>query len=242
MTLVKVCGLTREEDVRRAARLGAGACGFILTSSKRRITAERARSLAALSGDALTVAVVTREPAEWIAAQLAESGLSAVQLSAGADGPTVAQVRDAAARRGLQPQIIAAADTPDVDDADMILYDARCGEAYGGTGLTLPWASMTGGPLPPRDRLVLAGGLTPGNVDEAIRTLHPCMVDVGSGVEVAPGIKDDARLEAFIAAVAQADRHSPGDRDSLHNRPSRVLSDDRDRRSKQSDADQGDIS
>ena len=209
MTGVKICGLTREEDVRCAAALGAVACGFILSASPRRVTAARARALAADAGEALTVAVVTTESAEWIALRLAESGLQGVQLSAGVDGPTVAEVRVAAARRGLRPRIIAAADTPDASEADFTLLDTRTPGEYGGTGRTLDWQALAVSKLPPAGRLVLAGGLSPGNVEHAITTLHPSMVDVGSGAEAAPGVKDEELLRAFFAAVARAD-HSRG--------------------------------
>jgi phosphoribosylanthranilate isomerase len=206
MTRVKVCGLTRDEDVRLAVALGAGACGFVLTDSPRRVSAAQAGELAALAGTTLAVAVVSTESPEWIAAQLAVSNLIAVQLSAGADGPSVAAVRGAAAAHGLRPTVIAAADIAGVDDADLILYDARAPGCYGGTGRTLAWESLSREPLPSRERLVLAGGLTPDNVQLAISTLRPAFVDVSSGVEISPGIKDASLLEAFIAAVAHADQ------------------------------------
>jgi phosphoribosylanthranilate isomerase len=206
MTGVKVCGLTRDEDVRRAVALGAAACGFILSPSPRRVDATRARALGAAAGEALTVAVVTTETPEWIAARLAECKLQAVQLSAGVDGPTVAEVREAAARRGLRPRVIAAADTPDVSAADLTLLDARAPGVYGGTGTALDWAGLAAAGLPPAERLVLAGGLSPDNVERAIATIQPSMVDVGSGVERTPGVKDESLLAAFFAAVARADQ------------------------------------
>ncbi len=142
MTLVKICGLTRDDDVRRAARLGAWACGFVLSASPRQVTPERAAWLAGEAGDALTVAVVTTESPDWIADALAQAGLQAVQLSAGADGASVGAVREAAARRGLRPLVIAAADTPDAAAADLTLLDARTAQAYGGTGQALDWAAL----------------------------------------------------------------------------------------------------
>ena len=168
--------------MRRAARLGAWACGFVLSASPRQVTPERAAWLAGEAGDALTVAVVTTEPPDWIADALAQAGLQAVQLSAGADGASVSAVREAAARRGLRPLIIAAADTPDAAAADLTLLDARTAQAYGGTGQALDWAALahsrqTGEVGPPapsaRERLVLAGGLTPANVAQAIATCDP---------------------------------------------------------------------
>jgi phosphoribosylanthranilate isomerase len=219
MTLVKVCGLTRSADVLLAAELGAWALGFVLTESPRRIgAAETARLIAAAtrrgSGAAgeerpgrapHTVAVVTTEPAGWIAEALEESGADAVQLSAGADGPTVAQVREAAARLRRRPLVIAAADAPDAALADFVLLDARTTGAYGGTGETLDWRALAAEPGRPAEDVVLAGGLRPDNVGAAIAALHPAAVDLSSGVESAPGVKDHQRLRDFFAAVVQAD-------------------------------------
>lgn len=206
MTLIKVCGLTRESDVRHAADLGAAACGFVLSTSPRQVMPARARELAIEARGGFTVAVVTTEPAEWIALALLQSGLRAVQLSAGADGPTVTAVRAAAARHDLRPLVIAAADTPDAELADLTLFDARRPGVYGGSGATLDWEALAQAALPPEERLVVAGGLTPRNVGQAIAALHPYMVDVCSGTEAAPGVKDEALLTDFFAAVANADR------------------------------------
>jgi phosphoribosylanthranilate isomerase len=223
VTLIKVCGLTRAEDVRLAAELGAWALGFVLTESPRRIDASRAAELiAALApggADASresrhaapsprTVLVVTTEPAEWIAEALAASGADGVQLSAGAEGATVAEVRAAAASLRRRPLVVAAADTPDAQLADYVLLDARTPGAYGGTGETLDWEALAADPRTPRAGLVLAGGLRPANVAEAIRALRPGVVDVSSGVETGPGRKDHAALRDFFAAVEHADREA----------------------------------
>ena len=217
VTLVKVCGLTRADDVRLAAELGAWALGFVLTESPRRVAAARAADLVTVareSGDGPSakaphaVAVVTTESPAWIADALAESGADGVQLSAGADGPSVADVRAAAARLRLRPLVIAAADTPDARLADLVLLDARSAGAYGGTGETLDWDALAADPGTPNAGLVLAGGLRPVNVAEAILALRPAAVDVSSGVEAAPGRKDHAALRDFFAAVVHADKEA----------------------------------
>ena len=214
MTLVKVCGLTRDEDVRAAVAQGACACGFVLCESPRRVSPERACWLAGEVEGALTVGVVATESPEWIAEAIGFAGLRAVQLSAGADGATVAAVRAATARLEQRLIIIAAADTPDAAAADMVLLDARTPGSYGGTGETLEWAELAARPDLPDRRLVLAGGLRPDNVAAAIDALHPTVVDVSSGVETAPGIKDTARLREFFAAVVHADKRDAGAADS----------------------------
>lgn len=96
MTYVKICGLTTLADVQLAVEQNAWACGFVLTRSPRRVDPLRARELARAARTSLTVAVVTTESPTWIAAALAAADLRAVQLSAGADGPSVAAVRAAA--------------------------------------------------------------------------------------------------------------------------------------------------
>lgn len=209
MTLVKICGLTREADVKLAAEAGAWACGFVLSESPRSVSVWRAAELTPLTGNALAVAVVTTESPEWIAAAVADGGFDAVQLSAGADGPGVEAVRAAAEARGLRPLVIAAADAEGVEAADFVLLDAHGPDSYGGTGHTLDWRALAAAQLP-RERLVLAGGLRPSNVDGAIRLLRPLAVDVSSGVERAPGIKDPRLVRTFFGAVAGAD-HAAGD-------------------------------
>jgi phosphoribosylanthranilate isomerase len=206
MTRIKVCGLTRTEDVRLAAELGAWALGFVLAPSPRHVIPAQARSLAEAAGDALTVAVVTTQKPAWIAGAMAASGLGAVQLSAGADGSTVTEMRAAAAEAGIAPRVIAAADTADADLADFILLDARTAGSYGGTGRRLDWERLAADPATPRDGLVLAGGLKPATVTAAIAALHPAVVDVSSGVEYVPGIKDAKRLRDFFLAVEKADK------------------------------------
>jgi phosphoribosylanthranilate isomerase len=224
MTRVKVCGLTRAEDVRPAVELGAWALGFVLTESPRLVTSARAAELVAVARAAAgaapsdgvhaeptapaphTVLVVAREAPEWIAEALAVTEADAVQLSAGADGATVTAVLEAAARHARRPLVIAAADTPDARVADHILLDARGSGAYGGTGATLDWKTLATDPSTPARDLVLAGGLQAANVGQAIALLRPSVVDVSSGVESEPGRKDHQLLRGFFAAVEQADR------------------------------------
>jgi phosphoribosylanthranilate isomerase len=223
MTRVKICGLTTGKDVKLAVGYRAWACGFVLSDSPRRVEVARAAELTPMCGHSLAVAVVTTEAPEWIAGAVAAGGFDVVQLSAGADGPGVAAVRAAALRRGLRPLVIAAADTPDAVDADLVLLDARSPGRYGGTGRTLDWTAVgrsirsglespaSADALAPTlaaavdpSRLVLAGGLTPSNVAEAVAALRPFAVDVASGVEREPGRKDPAKLRTFFAAVSSS--------------------------------------
>jgi phosphoribosylanthranilate isomerase len=204
MTRVKICGLTIENDVKHAVSCGAWACGFVLSESPRRVSVARAAELTPLCGDSLAVAVVATEEPAWIAGAVAAGGFGAIQLSAGADGPRVAAVRAAALSCGLRPLVIAAADTADAAEADLITLDARAPEAYGGAGRRLDWKALAAAKLP-RERLVLAGGLVPSNVDGAIKLGRPFAVDVSSGIERTPGVKDPRLMRAFFGVVAGAD-------------------------------------
>jgi phosphoribosylanthranilate isomerase len=203
VTRVKICGLTRERDVHLAVRSGAWACGFVLSPSPRQVTPARARELAAAAEGALTVAVVTTEPAGAIARALAEAGCEALQLSAGADGVSVDEARAAALARGLRPLVIAAADTRGAEGADLILVDSRRPGQYGGTGIRADWAAAAR--LAAGRRLMLAGGLNAATAATAVTAVRPFALDVSSGVEASPGVKDEALLRAFFAAVAGAD-------------------------------------
>jgi len=230
MTRVKVCGLTRVVDVQDAARLGAWALGTVLSESPRRVTPQEAARLFALAPPGvLTIAVFTTESAAEVAAAAAIAGAGAVQLSAGADGPGVVAVRQALHVAGVSPPVvIAAADTVDAEQADYVLLDSRVEAAvsaaaaaaaddgdttcvageiaaapvYGGTGQTLDWRSIA---APAERPLVLAGGLTAANVGAATAAVRPFAVDVSSGVEQAPGLKDTRLLQRFFAAVRVAD-------------------------------------
>jgi len=204
MTRIKMCGLTIEKDVKLAVSYHAWACGFVLTRSPRHVSVARAAELTPLCIDSLAVAVVATEQPAWIAGAVAAGGFAAVQLAAGADGPSVAAVRAAALSRGLRPLVIAAADTEDADEADLVLLDARTPGAYGGTGRRLDWRALAAAKLP-RERLVLAGGLLPSNVDGAIKLVRPFAVDVSSGIERTPGVKDPRLMRAFFGVVAGAD-------------------------------------
>jgi len=252
MTQIKICGLTRPRDVRLCAELGAWAVGFVLTDSPRRLTALRARRLRGALADSswrrdaemtsgersgrltpLAVGVFSVESAEEIAKLTAAAELDAVQLSAGRDGPLVAEVRAACARRSVhaapRPLVFAAVDTPDAADADYLLLDSRTPGRYGGTGRPLDWHTLPSivpappgsgampadavpdpgagpaGASPSTPPLILAGGLTPDNVAQAIAAVRPFAVDVSGGVEDAPGSKDPALLLALFAAVMQVD-------------------------------------
>ena len=211
MPAVKFCGLRRAEDAAEAVRLGASYVGVIFAGGPRLVTVEEARAVLAATRDADHVRRVgvfgAVSPAE-IARVVAEVGLDVVQLSADPDAETVDAVR-AATGVEVWAAVRCTSEFPPgaitlFEHADAILLDAKVDGKLGGTGQTLPWenfaqarsAASTSGRC-----LVLAGGLTPANVAQAIAVLQPDVVDVSSGVETAPGIKDHERMRAFLEAT-----------------------------------------
>ena len=205
MARVKLCGITRHEDAELAASLGAWAIGFILWPGSR-----RAADPGVAAGIARTmrrrlelVGVFVNPTLDEVARHVEGVGLTHVQLH-GDEGPAfcaaVAQRTGARVIKALR--IASGADIRDAEryHTDFHLLDAAAGKAYGGTGRTWDWAlaAMRHSPVP----VILSGGLTPENVADGIAAVRPWGVDVASGVEAEPGIKDPAKMEAFFAAAA----------------------------------------
>ena len=203
MVKVKVCGITNRADALAAVEAGADALGFnFYARSPRYITpADARRIVVVLPATVVAVGVFVNEESAATVARLAgESGVSAVQLH-GDESPEYC--RALGGREVIKALRVGGDFAPEEASryrAHSILLDAYDERARGGTGETFDWtlARRT------RDvvaRLYLAGGLTPDNVAGAIAAVRPYAVDVCSGVELAPGLKDAARVRAFVAAV-----------------------------------------
>ncbi len=201
---VKICGITRPEDAELAASLGAWALGFILwPQSKRPADPAVAAGIARALRRRVELVGVFVNPTLDEVVQAAETiGLTYVQLH-GDEGPAFCTaVAERTGTRVIKAlRIGSGADIRAAEryHTDLHLLDAAAGAAYGGTGRTWDWdlVARRHSKVP----LVLSGGLTPDNVAEAVAAVRPWAVDVSSGVESAPGIKDPAKLEAFFAAV-----------------------------------------
>lgn len=204
MVRVKICGITNVKDARLAARLGADALGFnFCEASPRYVKPERARAIiAALPPFLCTVGVFVDEDPDRVNEIVRLCALDAVQLHG--DEPPVAfdRVRGARKIKGIRVR-----DENDISlcrryRADAFLLDAWVEGAPGGTGQTFDWRLLRDahefGPI------ILAGGLDPDNVDEAVRIAQPYAVDVASGVEQRPGIKDRYLMEDFILCAKAA--------------------------------------
>jgi phosphoribosylanthranilate isomerase len=204
---VKICGLTRSIDAEFADAAGADYLGVIFAGGPRERTPAQARDT--LSGRrARKVGVFADQAEADIATTLERVGLDVIQLHAGASADRVARIRAATGAEiwavvrtadGTLPEGIEALCAA----ADALVIDTLAAGRLGGSGIALPWDRL-GESLDELDvhpRIVLAGGLTPENVAEAIELVAPSVVDVSSGVETSPGIKDHARIRAFIAAA-----------------------------------------
>jgi phosphoribosylanthranilate isomerase len=198
---VKICGLTRAQDAELAAGLGASALGFVFwKNSPRYVTAEVAKGIAAnVPEHVLKVGVFVDQPVEEVARIMDEVGLDVAQLH-GHETPEYC--RQLAKRTVFKAIGVADNGSTHIDDFDadvVLLVDAHDPARFGGTGKTVNWDSAR--EIAARRRTILAGGLNAANVKLAVRSVRPYGVDVSSGVESAPGVKDPNRLRTFFEAL-----------------------------------------
>ncbi len=197
---VKVCGVTTVAQAVACADAGVDSIGVnLVASSVRRVEVARAREIAqAVGSRVLVVAVVADLNAAAMRALRDATGVGCLQLHG---DETVDEVAALLPHAYKAVRVAAPADV-DVAEAmpgEYVMVDAKVTGSLGGTGHTLDWNLVK--ELAKRRKLVLAGGLTPDNVAAAIATCRPWCVDVASGVESAPGVKDLAKVRAFVAAA-----------------------------------------
>lgn len=201
MTRVKICGITSPEDALVAAEAGADAIGLIFwATSQRAVDLDTAKVIArALPPFVSVVGVFVDDTPDHVRSVADAVGLSAVQLHGSESVADWARFP----RPVLKAMPVEAyADSPWQTARAAILVDAHDPVTVGGTGRTVDWDRARD--IAATRRLVLAGGLTPDNVAQAIAQVRPWGVDVASGVERAPGIKDHDKVRAFIAAARAA--------------------------------------
>lgn len=209
-TEIKFCGMTRGVDAEMGAKLGAAYVGVIFAGGPRSLSVDQAATvLRRVPANVGRVGVFDSPDVDYLVNVAETLTLSVVQLHGGSDEATIGRIRASfggeiwAVLRVANGEVGADAAAL-FDAADAIVLDAHVRGKLGGTGVTLPWEQLVDqlGPLRGRRaRLVLAGGLKAENVGRAIELLRPDVVDVSSGVETAPGIKDHARMRAFRDAV-----------------------------------------
>jgi phosphoribosylanthranilate isomerase len=219
VTEVKFCGMTREVDVREAVRLGASYVGAILTESPRRVTPGAARALFdAIESDSVRrVGVFGNEPLDAIIDSARLSGLDIVQLHGdrNSDAQSLSRLRSEVGAEiwrvlRVRSEGLAPGQTDIVTGTDGLLLDTMTKGTLGGSGVTFRWDLVASDvrALQATTRIIVAGGLRPENVRDAIDLLAPDVVDVSSGVESQPGIKDHSRMAAFMNAVRQPPERS----------------------------------
>jgi phosphoribosylanthranilate isomerase len=195
---MKICGLTNEEDAAYAAAAGATALGVIFApASPRRVTADAAREIVrAVPADVPVVGVFVDTPLDEIVATVAHTGIRVVQLHGDEPESYAAALK--------MPLLRATGVDVPVESwpGATLLLDAVSAGARGGTGRRVDWVQAAA--IAQRRKTVLAGGLTPDNVAEAIATVRPFGVDVSSGVEGAPGRKDRDKVSRFIDNARKA--------------------------------------
>ncbi len=199
MTAIKICGITRREDAEAAVELGANALGFVLwPSSPRHATVKTVEAIVRDLPPFVTAVGVFVDPTADDSAQAADAGVRLAQIHGAVPAWTAGRGRLPVLRAVHLGAASADAIEPAVNDATVLL-DAHDPVRHGGTGQTVDWSRARA--VAARRRVVLAGGLTAANVREAILAVRPYAVDVASGVEIEPGVKDPLKLRAFIDAV-----------------------------------------
>ncbi|MDA1773876.1 phosphoribosylanthranilate isomerase [Bacillus cereus] len=202
---VKICGITDVETAKSACEYGADALGFVFAESKRKITPERAKEIIQeLPANVLKIGVFVNESVEVIQKIADECGLTHVQLHGDEDNHQI--------RRLNIPSIKSLGVTSESDmknaqgyEADYILFDSPKEKFHGGNGKTFSWELLGHMPKESREKTILAGGLNVLNIEEAIRTVRPYMVDVSSGVEI-EGKKDVEKIKQFIIKAKECSK------------------------------------
>jgi phosphoribosylanthranilate isomerase len=208
---VKICGITNIEDALAATHAGADSLGFVFAESPRKIEPEAAREIVSrLPAHIVAIGVFAGQDADEVLRIMEAVGLRFAQIHGDADEALAGLCSEASwgliralSIRSIE-DIRRAAEDPLVAACDAVLLDAHVEGKMGGTGQAFDWdlaveAETLGKPI------ILAGGLTPENVEEAARKVMPYAVDVSTGVEKSPGKKDHAKIKEFIENVRKAE-------------------------------------
>ncbi len=202
----KICGLMRPEDAGRAADAGACYLGVVFAGGPRAVTPEGAAAVVAAGGGTPMLGVYAGQTAEAILQICDQAGLSGAQLHGSHSSSDAERLQAAGLVVWRVVRIAAPGDLDAVAQAkfasDAVLVESHTSAALGGTGIALELAlAQAAGERLGSHPLVLAGGLTPETVAEAIAKVRPEIVDVSSGVELCPGIKDHTKIARFVEAV-----------------------------------------
>lgn len=195
---VKICGLTNYDDALFAMQCGADYLGFVLVPETPRYVApvQIRKIISKLPKSVKTVGVFMNQPADRVMQSLDETGLNIAQLHGEEEPEEIEQIGRERVWKVVMVSTAQVMEGVVRCPADMLLADSIVKGRRGGTGVVCDWSLAAG--LSAQRRIMLAGGLNPDNVAEAVRRVKPFGVDVSSGVEKAPGVKDHGKIRAFI--------------------------------------------
>ncbi|QUG41630.1 phosphoribosylanthranilate isomerase [Psychrobacillus sp. INOP01] len=199
MTKVKICGLMEKEHVEIAVRAGADAIGFVFAPSKRKVSIAKAHELAkVVPSGVLKIGVFVNPSKEELLTAIQEVPLDYIQYH-GQETPEFVQTNDLPSIKALSVHNEENVLQAKKYETDFYLFDAPGTDYQGGSGEVFDWKLMEVNNIP-TEKIILAGGLNPNNVKDAIKRVNPFMVDVSSGVE-RNGSKDKDLIQSFIRAV-----------------------------------------
>lgn len=207
MLRIKICGLTTPQDAAAAIEFGADALGFNFFPGSKRYVGSEAAWIAALPGNIEKLAIVVNPSWEQAKAIVGAAGITALQLH-GTESPEFCRRLMEEGIRFEKALPVSGPDSllnvPDFSTRTVLLDSSGAG-VFGGSGRTFPWEiARIFIEVNPQLRVILAGGLNPENVADAVAAARPFGVDVTTGVEASPGCKDYTRLRAFISAARAA--------------------------------------
>jgi len=216
-TWIKICGTTNLADARLAVSAGADALGFIFASSPRQVNPGGVRSIADQLRGVERIGLFVNEAPDSIEEIFDKAGLSGVQLHGDESPEQIFEIRNRMRSQSTRPRIIKTirftrgvtgelARFSDANLVDAIVIDTFSPHARGGTGVTFDWGEARQVVSQAAIPIIVAGGLNPENVQQALATLNPWGVDATSGLESAPGKKDVRKVQAFCAAVRSFQR------------------------------------
>lgn len=207
-TSLKICGVRTEADAQGLIDLGIDAAGFnFWPSSKRYLNPEDAAWLKNLKGKILRVGVFVNQPAELSLRLISEGMIDVVQLHGDEDTEAAATFSKAGIKviKAIGVKIPADIERAGGFDVDAILLDAHAPIVFGGTGETFDWSlALDFKKRFPNTAMILAGGITPQNAAMAISQVRPAALDIASGAEVSPGVKDFTKVQKLLEACRRA--------------------------------------
>ena len=207
MTWIKICGTTNERDADIAIRAGAHALGFIMTKSPRQVSDSAAYSIGTIVPKGVeTIGVFVNEDFKTLVETARFCKFTGVQLHGDEDADYIARLRSQLpGAKILKAMPASSLDGPVASNPDAWLIDGAGGAQRGGSGTTFNWRESASQIRKLKQPVIIAGGLTPKNVEEALGIFHPWGVDVVSGIESYPGRKHPGLVAQFIDAVRQFD-------------------------------------